>query len=329
MNSATYTINDRTLTSFSPLEEELTFDPHQNYLFDLSYLSVLQVQGEQAQTFLQGQVSCDMHEVTTQQFQQGALCNLKGRVLSLMDILHTEMNGYQLILPHDLMLKTKASLDKTALLSRVKLTPNTDYRVFGLYIQNPEVNLFPTIQYPTHDYGVVTKRFYSCYFLGKGLYTLMIEKSAAEDLCREYKSHQLIRGSLAWHALTLQRKKIEIYPSSRGLFLPHRLDLHKTGYLSFNKGCYKGQEIIARTHYRATLKHEMRCFTVQTHEPIHAGQRLLHPGSNIEVGELIDYCPLTANHYLIAASVLFEHPLELCLEHHKESVTLVPFTYEE
>lgn len=322
MTSYNHPINGRTMTSFSPLENELTFEPDKNYLFDLSYLSMLQIQGENASMFLQGQLSCDVKEVDSNQYQHGALCNLKGRVLALVDVIHQEKEGYQLILPEDLMLKTQTSLEKTAMLSRVTMLPQSQYQFFGLYLQNPSDILPVFFKYPMKEYEMITNPVYSHYFLGNGLYVLIVKKNAAEELWHEFKTHHQWRGSLAWHALTLQRKQVEIYPTTRGLFLPHRLDLHHLGYLNFNKGCYKGQEIIARTHYRATLKHQLRCFSVETNEALISGQRLFKTDSTIEVGELVDYCQLNDHQYLIAASVLFDCPLTVRIEDHHQPVEL-------
>lgn len=326
MESYNYKINSRSFSAFSRLENELVTDPHKNYLFDLSYLSILQVKGEHAQTFLQGQVSCDTSEVNEHQYQHGALCNLKGRILALIDILYRQHNDYLLIIPNDIMPQTQKSLEKTALLSRVAVCHDLDYQLFGLYIQNSN-DILPTGgQPPIEKFGLVKEPSYFCYSLGNNLYILMIKNNHVDELCRDFKSHHQWRGSLAWHALTLQQKIIEIYPETRGLFLPHRLDLHRTGYLNFNKGCYKGQEIIARTHYRATLKHELRCFITHTNEPLRAGQRLLNATSNAEIGELIDYCPWMDNHYLIAASVLFDSPLTVRMEDHMSPVILIPYS---
>jgi folate-binding protein YgfZ len=106
--------------------------------------------------------------------------------------------------------------------------------------------------------------------------------------------------------LQLKQQRIEIYPESRAVFLPHRLGLHQRDYISFNKGCYKGQEIIARTHYKATLKHELKVFTIQTDATLKSGLRLLAPDSDQEIGELVDYAPIGDGLYLIAASILID-----------------------
>jgi folate-binding Fe-S cluster repair protein YgfZ len=85
------------------------------------------------------------------------------------------------------------------------------------------------------------------------------------------------------------------------------LGLHKTDFISFNKGCYKGQEIIARTHYKATIKHELKTDIIETSTPIFSGQKLFNKASGAEIGELIDYSILGNQRYLIAVTLLKDH----------------------
>lgn len=329
MSIKDYTINHRPLTTYAPLTNELSLNPNKNHLFDLSYLTGINVEGEKALEFLQGQLSCDVKDVSPHQFRQGALCNLKGRVLALVDVVNWHEQGIKLILPQDLLEATLLTLSKTAVLSRVKLKPTTDYQLFGFYMQNP-ADLIPfNLNLLNTEYGVMHQDTCCVYHLGNGVYMFMVKNELADGLIDEFNKHSQWRGSLAWHALQFQQKRIEIYPESRGLFLPHRIDLHRSGYLNFNKGCYKGQEIIARTHYRATLKHELQFFMIQTNEPLQSGQRLLEPHAQKEVGELIDYCPLGDQAFMIAVSILFQPPQTLRIEGHKDIVTLKVPSLEE
>jgi len=296
-----FLVNNRPYSTFSPLASELTFDLDKNYLFDLSYLGVIDVAGEKGHEFLQGQLSCDLREVTPKTMRQGAMCNLKGRVLALVDVL--DWQGLHLILPNDLLTETQTSLAKTAMFSRVKLTDSQSCQLFGFYLQNSK-DLIPfNRQLPQEHLSVVYESQHSCYSLGNGFYVYMIRDEAESTITTPFKQHQQFKGSLAWHERQLQQLNIQIYPESRGLLLPHRLGLQKSGHISFNKGCYKGQEIIARTHYRAKLKHEMKLLTMPASEPVFSGKALFSNDSAVEIGEIIDYCPISDEQLLVAASV--------------------------
>ncbi len=314
MTTLPYQINTRQLTAFAPLAEELAYDTDKNYLFDLAYLAGIHVAGERAQEFLQGQLSCNLLEVNEHQMRKGALCDLKGRILALLDVVNWSGHGFQLILPRDLLPGTKASLAKTAMFSRVILNHVSDYQVFGFHLQNDDDFVPFDLKLSDTPYAVIYQSNYCCYCLGNNFYIFLVDVAHAQALRDEFIKHSQLRGSLAWQALQLQQKRVEIYPESRGLFLPHRLGLQLSGYLSFDKGCYKGQEIIARTHYRAKLKHELRIFKIQTGETLHSGQKIFNDGGKIEVGELIDFCPVGGEEYLIAASVVFECPERVLFE---------------
>ncbi len=297
-----YFVNSRALSRFAPLQDELTLETTKNYLFDLSWLGCLDVIGERGSEFLQGQLSCDMRTVSANKMRQGAMCNLKGRILALPDVV--EWNGLHLVVPNDLLASTAASLAKTAMFSRVTLVPSTTVQLFGFYLQNRD-DLVPfNATLPDERHAVVHGDEFCAYHLGNGYYIYMTR----QDIHAPFAESNQWRGALAWHALQLNQHRYEIYPESRGLFLPHRLGLQHFGYLDFDKGCYKGQEIIARTHYRAKLKHEMKLFTIQSTEPLKSGQRLLDANDHTELGELVDYCPTGEDSYLIAASVIFDCP---------------------
>jgi len=147
---------------------------------------------------------------------------------------------------------------------------------------------------PVERYGVTRNERFCCYKIDESLYMMILEEG--ENLPVER------RGSLGWHAKQLERKGFEIYPESRGVFLPHRVDMHLSGYLSFDKGCYKGQEIIARMHYRATLKHELACLTIETTQKLQSGQPLYSEDGADEIGVLVDYCPVDKGRFLVLVS---------------------------
>jgi folate-binding protein YgfZ len=326
MTTLSYQINTRQLTAFAPLAEELAYDSDKNYLFDLAYLAGIHVAGDRAQEFLQGQLSCNLLEVNEHQMRKGALCDLKGRILALLDVLNWSGYGFQLILPRDLLPSTKASLAKTAMFSRVQLKHESDYQLFGFHLQNKDDFVPFNLKLSNTPYQVVYQDKNSLpsppshdgvcgYCLGSNYYIFLVDVGHAQALHDEFLKRSQLRGSLAWHALQLQQERVEIYPESRGMFLPHRLGLQLSGYLSFDKGCYKGQEIIARTHYRAKLKHELRIFKIKTDEALHSGQKIFNDAGEVEVGELVDFCPIgDVGEYLIAASVVFECPERVLFE---------------
>lgn len=292
-----------------------------NYLFELNGMSVISVTGDRAAEFLQGQLSCDVRDVNETTMRKGAQCNLKGRVLTLLNVIN--WHGLQLVLPESLIDVTLTSLTKTAFVSRVNLHPNQDIKVYGFYLENP-LDLLPFNQPLPEGSCSITSTMDSCiYSISDHMYLILARSDSAQTLMEPFRVHQQIASSLKWHELQLQQLQVQIYPQTRGLFLPHRIDLHKSGFISFDKGCYKGQEIIARTHYRAKLKHGLCKFIIETREALSVGMKIFNTIDNSETGELIDFCPIEGGNYLIVTSILMEHPEYVLFESHMEPVKLV------
>ncbi len=319
----THQINSRTLTTFSPITQELQLNSGKNYLFDLPHLGALSINGDKAVEFLQGQLTADITKVDDVHMIQTAQCNLKGRILSLLDIV--QWNELLLVTSKDMLAATQNSLAKTAMLSRVTMHEAQELAFFGFYMQNPEDIVPFSIFLPKVLYGKSQGDGFCYYHLGEGFYIFIVRTDKSSALKQSFADKNQLLGSLTWHTLRLQHKQLTIYPESRGLFLPHRLNLQQTSYLSFEKGCYKGQEIIARTHYRATLKHELRLFIINCEHALFSGQKLLNRTEDIEQGELVDYSVLDTNRYLIAVSMLKTASLEVRLEQTQDVLLLEPF----
>lgn len=290
----------------------MQFSKSNNYLFPLDSMGIIDLVGDASRDFLQGQISCDLREVNAGQIQQGAMCNLKGRVLALIDVI--DWQGIKLLLPQNLLEQTKTTLAKTALLSRVKLEQNSNLTTFGFYYADKQ-GLKPTgLDLPQQRLSLEQNQNACCYALTDSLFIWVIQNEAVDELTKPFVDAGLMASEAQWHELTLSQKIIQIYPETSGEFLPHRMDLHLSGYLSFNKGCYKGQEIIARTHYRAKLKHELGLFTIDSSLMIKPGMRLVNPQDNSELGEIIDCHKIDEKQWLLAVSILFEHPDEVLID---------------
>lgn len=316
-----HTINNRTLETFDTIESELLLHKDKNYLFNLSHMGVLDVNGDRAIEFLQGQLTCDLKSISDIEMIQGAQCNLKGRILSLLDIVCWD--GIKLILPRDLLEATQNSLIKPAQLSRVSINQNNDLAILGFYLQNQNDLLPANLSFFSKElYAQAQGNDFCYYHLGNGFYIFIIKADKVDEFCVPFIAHQQYSGSLTWHTLRLNHRQIDIYPQSRGVFLPHRLSLHETKYLSFDKGCYKGQEIIARTQYRATIKHELQINSITTNEPLFAGQLVFKKDEDIELGELVDYSYLGSGRYLIAVSIKKDTVDSVRFQNHSHSVIL-------
>ena len=294
-----------------------------NYIFQLDNLQVLNVIGDKSLEFLQGQLTADILKVSDSYMTPSALCNIQGRIIALLNVISWQ--GLKLILPKDVAEIVKNNLQKKALFSRVTIEAENSKQIFGFYLQNPDEKILFTAHLPKSQYYVTQTKDYCCFALTNNLFIFIVDNSYVEEFTHGFSADQKLPNSI-FHSLYLKAGYVEINANTTGLFLPHRLDLQKTQYLHFNKGCYIGQEIIARTHYKAKLKHSLKQFLVKNSEPLSAGQKiyLANSDTKTEIGELIDFAPIANSTLIVAISSIFEHDFTIHFENHKLHTTLTP-----
>jgi folate-binding protein YgfZ len=254
-------INSRNYQLESSITETLKVLKTDNYFCQLPYLEVIEVIGQQAQSFLQGQLTNDINQVTTLNLQANLLCNLKGQIISQLWV--GQAQDYFLICPKDLKIEVITLLAKTAALSKVELKSNPDCKVIGL-IEKGQTQLSLSISPPATNY---------------------IEKP-----------------NLLWHYLNVCDKQVQIYPATARLFLPHHLGLEQQGWINFQKGCYRGQEIIARMHYLGKSKYHLKTWMIKTISTLVPGEAIYNSQQQ-KIGELVDYCPINDNQSIILCCV--------------------------
>jgi folate-binding protein YgfZ len=325
----------------------LTFSLDEPHLFDLSHLTYLEVQGDKALDFLQGQLTCDVRRVSATTMVQGALCNLKGRVLALLDVFSWQ-GSYGLLLPRDMVPILQKDLQLIAKLSRISMVQGLteprpsgsgafpiakaldslaskkdplpdgrgsvasdetnartmlEVRCFGLYL--PQGTSAPPLPFdlPQHPHAFISTDDMACYALDHQLFIILC--ATANPLLSSFPE---VLETKAWHQLLLIHDHPTLHPETSGQFLPHQLQLEQT-HVSFEKGCYKGQEIIARMHYLGKNKYCLRSVIIQSETVIHPGMSL-QTASNQSMGEIVDVVALNDQSYLILANILesFEQP---------------------
>ncbi|QDQ39056.1 hypothetical protein E3226_000860 [Legionella geestiana] len=316
----TVILNERPFT-LVPDEWKIAASLSHNHLHTLSGQAVITVDGDNAITFLQGQLSADIRLVNAERAQPAALCSLKGRILALMTVLEWE-GRLHLVLPADNAETVLNTLSRVAALSRVKLLSATDISVFGCVVNTGIEPALP-LSSTASPYSVAAQDGIIACALGAGDFLVLARGESAHQLCEPFSASNTLLGSLSWHHRQLLQGRFSIYPHSTDVFLPHRLGLHKGPHLAFDKGCYRGQEVIARMHYKSTVQHHLQRFVCTPLAPLLAGQRLLDKESAKEWGEVVDTCPDGASDsVLVVASMREGFPHELRAENHTEPFTL-------
>lgn len=243
----------------------------------LNTLAVLRVSGDDAQTFLQGQCTCDLNTLNAQNSSYGAFCNVKGRVISTFIILK-QHKEYLLILPIELLTELQQRLQRYILRAKVQLVDaREDYKLFGFIpTQNFSAEL-PQQPLAVQQDAITILR------LGAQSPRFLIIADANVTLPAQYEAG-LVKTEADWQLLEIKAGMPWLCKMTSEEYIPQMLNLDQLGGVSFTKGCYTGQEIVARTHYLGKTKRALFTAVVESFSEIPV---LNSPIINQETGDIV------------------------------------------
>ena len=204
-------------------------------MVNLSYLSVIRFSGVDAGSFLHSQLSADVQGLASGDSSFACYCEPKGRVLSLM-LVYRDEDDYLVIMSTSLASAVIDRLKIYVMRSKVNIEILSDYSVSGIQAHDGHastVNTDRVIQLPG-------KR--QCLVVTPG----DIAAEADANKRADWKISELQNG-ISW-----------LGPKTSGQFLPQMLGYEELGAINYRKGCYPGQEIVARTHYLGKVKRHPR-----------------------------------------------------------------------
>ena len=224
---------------------------------------VIRASGEDAATFLQGQLTQDVLLAPLGEWRLAAYCSPKGRMLASFWVVKTTPTELLLVCHKDLLEATLKRLRMFVLRAKVVLSDATTlYRLEGCL--GPEampsvvpadgaLGVWPTIE------GVARALF---------LAPLGTPEAAGEAVAADMAPTAPVL--LAWQWLLVRSGVSPICLATSDLFVPQMLNYESVGGVNFKKGCYPGQEVVARSQFRGTLKR--RACVVHADEPLQPGQ---------------------------------------------------------
>jgi len=295
---------------FGAPEREVQAVDNANLLTDLSHLGLIAVSGPDAQTFLHSQFTHDVRAVSDAHSQLNAYCSPKGRVLAVFR-LFKRADVYYLALPHELVdavlkrlrlfvLRTQVQLsDASAALAHIGLAgPTAEDSLRTLMGSLPaHVNDSTHIPYAGGTLTILrvpgpTARF-----------EIIGDVAPVKTLWQALAAHAMPVGAAPWALLDIQSGIPTIHSATADVFVPQMINLELIDALSFTKGCYPGQEIVARTQYLGTLKRRMVRAQVESDGVPQPGTALYTAHSEQRVGEVVDAQPAPHGGYQLLAVV--------------------------
>lgn len=229
-----------------------------NDLFELSRNSLIAVTGDDSQAFLHAQFTSEVAGLAPDRSQYSGYCTPKGRLLASFLLWRTE-GGFYLQLPSSVSEAIQKQLSKFILRAKVNVRDASgEFVCLGVSGESAEAGLKQLFgNVPRADHDVARHDDTTIIRLPADRFEVVVplEKAAAvrEALAKDAQA----AGPEFWDWLDIRAGIPVIAPATQEEFVPQMVNLDLIGGVSFTKGCYPGQEIVARMHYRGRLKQRM------------------------------------------------------------------------
>jgi len=249
---------------------------------ELKHYALISVSGPDALKFLQGQLTCDMQNITETHHQLGAYCTLKGRVIALFRIFLKD-NIYYLQFPIGLVENLLKKLKKHGMFSKISIQDEShQWQKIGVSgkpaakvlseILNKEIiyevnKTEQALRDLQNDILILSLPGLEPRFELIAPSTTSSPPTLNQTLWETLSQRAEIQDLEYWKLLDIRAGIPEIWPETTEQLLPHYINLPHLNAVSFTKGCYCGQEIIARMEYRAKIKRRMiQAILLNTHK---------------------------------------------------------------
>lgn len=278
--SAGAVLADDAVLHFGDPRAELSAAAHDDILTDLSPLTLVRISGADALTFLNNQLSNDLRRLDETHHQLAAYCTAQGRMLAILRLFRREGN-YLMQLPLAVRDAAVKRLRMYVLRSKVTLEPADDLVRLGVVGPNSASRLQSIFgATPQGADGAATRGDITVLHLPgpHPRFELIAPISEAQQLWNTLADGARKVGSGIWDWLDIQAGIPTVLPATSEAFVPQMANLDLIGGISFDKGCYPGQEIVARMHYLGRLKQRLYRAHVGSPTPPQPGDPIHAPG---------------------------------------------------
>ncbi|AGA90719.1 folate-binding protein YgfZ [Thioflavicoccus mobilis 8321] len=252
-------------------------------LVDLSHLGLIAVDGPDAREFLQGQLTNDVRELSDRHTQLSGYCSPKGRMLANFRLLRLGETIF-MQLPRDQIEATLKRLQMFVLRSRTRLRDASDELVaIGIAGDEALTRIGSACgALPELDNGLTRIGELAILRIPgtPARFEALGPVAAVKDLWQRLAEGAGAAGAEHWRLLDIRAGLPTVFPETREAFVPQMTNMHLIDGVSFTKGCYTGQEVVARMQHLGKLKRRMYLAEVETGTPPRPGDVLFSPDSH-------------------------------------------------
>ena len=228
-----------------------------DFAADLSHNALIAVAGDDATAFLHAQFTNDVQALQVGEAQWNGWCSPKGRLLATF-LLMRRADGYLIMLPAEIAPAVAKRLAMFVLRSKVKIQDVSElYARIGIAGKNAGAFVASRWGAKPHAMRAVEKDGAVCVALDDDRFVALVPPGAAPAFWDLFSKDWLRGGADEWERASILAGVPTIVAATQEAFIPQMANFELIGGVSFKKGCYPGQEIVARMQYRGGLKRRM------------------------------------------------------------------------
>jgi hypothetical protein len=254
--------------------------------------TLLHISGPDTLDFLQGQTTCDTRLLNESSAVPGAYCTPQGRVVCDFLLLQLGAEHVALRLRRDILEAAAGTFGKYIVFSKAELDAGRDdWQVACCWGEDArDVVRMLCGSSPSQRFGTIsTKGMIFVQMDDEGRqFECYLDRSLYGSIPPELAQLKTNGGEEHWRALQIIAGAGRVEAATVGTFIPQMLNYDITGQISFNKGCYTGQEVVARLHYRGKSKRRMYLARFDSNAQAAAGTELYTAESPQAVGNLVN-----------------------------------------
>lgn len=285
-------IDQGTVVHYAHAAQERASVPEHNTIYDLSHLTLLELTGADAVNFLQGQVTNDVKLLDGERAHYSGYCSPKGRLLGLF-LAFAQQDHLYLQMPNSISEAITKRLRMFVMRSKVNIS-DTAERIVKIGVNGPSAEALLAKHFsalPQTPYALITLEQATVLKLpslsNHQRYEIVTSIDHAIPLWNALKDNNAKpAGQACWDWLEIQSGIPEIISATQEQFVPQMVNLDLLNGINFKKGCYTGQEIVARTHYLGTVKRRTFLMHITSETTPQAGDKLFDSHQS-EVGQVV------------------------------------------
>ncbi len=297
--------DNNTVIHFGQPHEEQQQALQGDIITDLSYFGLIKISGKEAEKFLQGQFINDVRQVTAERSQLSAWCSPKGRILINFRLFKRD-DAYYMLLPQENVAATLKRLKMYVLRAAVKLEEFGDH-LPRIGVANNTEMLTDCLGFapPTEVDASLTKNQITVLRIPGIQPRFIVFTETPEDFWQCSRARQV--GAGVWELLDILAGLPQIVPATSEKFVPQMVNYQAIGGVSFKKGCYTGQEVVARMQYLGSLKRRMYLAKIDTTTLPQPGDALRVSTNEENIGVIVNAQPHPDGGVIVLAVISISH----------------------